>query len=172
MDVLESHPERGAPFTLTISDLDAGWCSVTVSAGGQSLPMDVSFLSDGLGDLTERAVRVLRGLERARCCWADEPGEYRWVLARRGEQLRIRVLGFAREFSQLDDEQGKLLFETECDLLRFASQWKGQLHQLLNTLGPEGYRLKWRHDFPLEEFEQLSRLIHEQEQARRPAWRE
>jgi hypothetical protein len=61
----------------------------------------------------------------------------------------------------LQDERGKLLFSTECKLLKFAIQVKAALRYLLEEHGVEGYKRQWvTYDFPMEVLEDLAVPYH------------
>jgi hypothetical protein len=94
-----------------------GWAEGWISDGVSHLSMVISYLSDALGDLTRATLAVLTYTDRAVCAWAEEPGEYRWILERQGERLLVRILWFDETFSRLLDEKGQALFSTECYLL-------------------------------------------------------
>lgn len=57
------------------------------------------------------------------------------------------------------DDRGEPLFRTECPRLRFATQVRGQVRQLVNEHGHEGYRERCRHPFPAAQMARLERQI-------------
>jgi hypothetical protein len=104
---------------------DRRHCQLTIADGANEAAVWHSTLlsSDALADLAE-AVSVLRTTDTARCAWADEPGEHRWILRRHGEDLHVTVLRFPEEFSKRPDEEGAVVFSAVCKLRRFAVQIK------------------------------------------------
>ncbi|HET8630786.1 MAG TPA: hypothetical protein VFL91_25490 [Thermomicrobiales bacterium] len=80
-----------------------------------------------LDDLAEAVVKLLQMVTRATCAWAVEPGEHRWILERRGEEVQITILWFRDSFSNQLDEQGEEEFSAVCKLRRFAVQVKNVL---------------------------------------------
>lgn len=149
-----------------------GWVTSHISDGVKSLDMYPSLVTGGnIAELAERVVVLLKmdqqGIpSKERCSWGDEPGEYRWVLqndtSKRGI-LRIDILRFDEPWSHLSDEEGKVLFSTDCSLLKFAIQVKTQLRDALQTLGPEEYRKRARGEFPYRAYDELKRLIREEQ---------
>ncbi len=138
-----------------------GWSEATIAKGDQTVTLYASYLSDAIGDLTEALVAILRSADRMTVAWADEPGEYRWILEKEASRLQIKILRFEETFSRRRDEAGELVFESECELSRFAAQLRGQLRQILNELGADGYKAQWvNHDFPMSAYQQLVELTH------------
>jgi hypothetical protein len=138
---------------LTVSDR-----IITVSGGEQSLSIWPSPVSDALWTLTRATNGLLQGAESGRAEWEDEPGQWRWLLDRRGDQLSIRVLHFTRSTRE-GDEKGTLAFDATCRLSRFAGELKSQLQAQLEEVGLEGYRQRWRRDFPTTEYNNLAAFI-------------
>jgi|SRR4051812_21334126 len=83
--------------------------------------------SMALDALAEAVINLLSGLDRGICAWEEEPGQYRWVLVREGEQVQITILWFRDSFSTLPDERGEVVFSALCPLRRFAVQVKNVL---------------------------------------------
>lgn len=118
-----------------------------------------SHLSDALGDLTWAVVALMNGALEQSCEWADEPGEWRWILVRDGDQLDVTILGFKETFSRLGNERGLLLFQSCCNLRQFAIQVNNQLWNLVREHGFDGYAKLWHNRFPEERWHMLGELI-------------
>ena len=69
-----------------------GWSEARLGDGPCSVRITASYLGDALGELLEAVGVLLEGAEQARCSWAEEPGEYRWIFDRAGSDVRLRVL--------------------------------------------------------------------------------
>jgi len=97
-----------------------GWVTSHISDGVNSLDMFPSRVTgDDIEALAERVVVLLKmdrqGVSiKQWCSWGDEPGEYRWVLENHNSNLRIDILWFDDSWSHLSDDNGKVLFRTEC----------------------------------------------------------
>jgi hypothetical protein len=139
--------------------LGAGTGRAWLSDGQQDAQFFTTYLSDPLGDLTRALITLLQGAAKARCAWADEPGEWRWLFERHGDELDIRILRFEDTFSNALDEQGAPHYSTRCKLLRLAVQVREQMRQILEEVGLDGYLEEWGYDFPLAEYERLNSLI-------------
>jgi hypothetical protein len=155
------------PFSFSVILYEHGTLSAGLSVGEEPVTIFASYLSDALGDLTGSAVALLAPslLDRVTCSWQDEPGETRWILRRVEDRVQVQLLRFEQTFSRLPDERGQSIFEAECSLLRFAAQVKGQLHQLHNEYGEEGYRNRWRHPFPMAAFQRLQTRVNDLKKA-------
>jgi len=135
---------------------------VRVEADGEGIDLFPSFpFGDALDYLIRGTVALMEGAPLSRFSWQDEPGEYRWFLQREEGILTVEILEFGDCFSTDPDERGAVIFSGRCWLLRFATQVKGQFHQLLNQYGASGYRALWRHEFPMAQFDRLTQLIAE-----------
>ena len=76
------------------------------------------------------AVRLLLlGASDANCSWWNEPGEYRWLFTRQGEQILIHIVWF-QDIAGWSDEKGETVLRMECELLTFAKRLFHQLGQL------------------------------------------
>jgi hypothetical protein len=140
--------------------LGSGSSEAEITDGVNSAVLSATFLSHALEDLTRAVNTLLRGEPAARCDWAEEPGQYRWLFVRSGEGLNIRILWFDRTFSNEPDEKGRPVFETECRLLQLAAQLRDQLGSVLDRYGEEGYRREWvNNDFPMREYRYLEERI-------------
>jgi hypothetical protein len=149
-------------LTLTYELRGSGTAEAVISDERASVTLTASYLSDALGDLADATLALMRGADRSRFAWAEEPGEYRWLLARQGADLQITVLWFRDTFSRQGDEQGGVVFRSQCSLVRFAGQVHGLLLRLLDDWGVEGYARQWKnHEFPLAAHERLTALLRE-----------
>ncbi len=140
-----------------------GNAEAIVAANGQEQDISPTFITDPLRDLAQELIVLLKNpsAERVSCEWVYEPGQYRWVITRKGPSVLIRILlvGFAS--SHREDDALEVIFQAQCSLLRLATQVKGQMHQVLNDLGREEYKKLWEGDFPMSEFLQLAQLIQD-----------
>lgn len=136
-----------------------GWARARLSDGANELEMYPSRLSDALGDLTWAVVALLNGALEQSCEWADEPGEWRWIMLRGGDQLNVTILRFEQTFSPLGNERGQRLFQSQCHLRQFAIQINNQLWNLVREHGLTGYADLWRHRFPEERWHMLGEVI-------------
>jgi len=127
----------------------AGWSEATMTIGGASTPLSASYLDDALGDLVAAAVLLPSAESTIRVSWAEEPGEFRWVLDRTGDQLAVRILWFDALWGSDPDEKGKALLNATCSLVAFQRAIASGARAVLDEWGEAGYREKWiDHDFP------------------------
>jgi len=156
-------------FEFTYKLLGSGSAEAWVFVDGRGVQMIISYISDALRDLA-RAVTDLFNLPdggQVRFSWEDESGEYRWIINRHGDAVTVKIVKFERCFSKLDDNRGELLFQVDCSLLRLATQVRGQIKQIFNEHGLDGYCEQWRNfSFPLDELDLLTKLIGENRTAK------
>lgn len=117
--------------------------SFTVSDGVETLTLPPSFSTD-LSGLGEAVVLLLQGVSTATWnwpvgSWYIPPGDYRWLLTRDDDDLRLRILWFPEPFSRKPDEHGELVFSAVCPLRRFAVQVKNGLDALSAMPHNEGW---------------------------------
>ena len=138
-----------------------GWAMASISDGVATVEMDVSFLSDALGDLARAARGILRGMPEATFSFQQEPGEHRFVVSRGGDgRVSVNVYRFPDTFSR--SRRGELVMTIECGLREFATECINCLRRVLDEHGEAGYRERWRNaDFPLREYRDLLALRRE-----------
>lgn len=129
----------------------AGWAEASISGGEASATLRASYLGDALGDLLEAVGVLLEGATGARCSWEDEPGEYRWIFSRRGEDVHVQVLGFEDSYLRKPDAAGTVVYESTLPLLGLAVAMADGAQAVLDEHGADGYMAKWiGHPFPTE----------------------
>ena len=142
---MQSRP--GVAFTYRLTG--AGWSEARLTIGAASTPLSASYLDDALGDLVAAAVLLSGAESTIRVSWAEEPGEFRWVLDRSGDQLAVRILWFDALWGTDPDEKGEVLLEGRCSLVAFQRAVAAGARAVLDEWGEVGYRAKWiDHDFP------------------------
>lgn len=85
---MQGRPEVEFTYRLT----GAGWSEALLTIGAASTRLSASYLDDALGDLIAAAVLAPGAESTIRVSWAEEPGEFRWVLDSSGDQLAVRIL--------------------------------------------------------------------------------
>jgi len=85
----------------------AGWADARISHNSKYRDMALSYLSDGLGDMAQAALGLVRGAREVSFSFQDEPGQHKWLLSRgEADSLRIRILWFDDTLSQRPQECG------------------------------------------------------------------
>lgn len=138
-----------------------GWAECTLHIEDQRATVTASYLSDALGDLASATTAALRGHPRPTASFAEEPGEYRWILEPLADgRLRVRVLEFSSLPSDRPDEEGSVLLDTVCRLRTFAGAVLSEIQRLEREHGVAGYREQWgRHDFRANRLAELQKLL-------------
>lgn len=121
------------------AELDDGASQVTVPA---------SFILDPLGNLLYALWRLMQGEIETRCSWVEEPGEYRWIMRREGDDVSLRILALASFFPSRPDEAGRLIFETRQDLRTFVRAIAMGASRTLGEHGESTYSDRMHAQFP------------------------
>lgn len=139
-------------FAFQFELVGSGWAAATLRSGPATVRVRASYLGDALGDLLAATWTLLDGDDLARCSWWEEPGEYRWLFIRTGQQVDLQILWFDELRANQPDEFGRLAFSTTQPLQRFAAATASGAAACLRTHGLQGYRAKWvDNDFPSDE---------------------
>ena len=133
-----------------------GWAHATISDGFEPLSMDLSYLSDGIGEMAASAAALLKGANETKFSFQDEPGEHVFVLTRgTQDSLRIEVFENRRNFER---RLRTPVLTIQCAILDFVGQVFSNLHSLRTEEG-DSYKERWGYDFPAEQYEFIRRNI-------------
>lgn len=148
------------PVSVTYRLVGSGWAECDVIIDDQLASMTASYLSDALGSLLEAAIRLMRGASDASAFFAEEPGEYRWLFTRIGEdRVRVRILAFD-DWNDQPEARGTLRLDAECRLRTFTGAVLAASQQVLREFGAEEYLRHWStFPFPVEAQAELKRLL-------------
>ena len=128
-----------------------GWAEARLAEGSNEVTITASYLEDALGDLLEAVGVLLEGAEQSRCCWEEEPGEYRWVFQRVASDVRLRVLAFRDLYSKEPDDRGTVVFESSMPLREVAAAIADGAQAVLDEYGEDEYLRLWaEHPFPVD----------------------
>ena len=141
-----------------------GWAEASLEDDERAVTISASYLSDALGDLARGAIAVLRGSGEARFFFEEEPGEYRWILKKKGsESYTLTIIEFPDLLENKPDEVGKVILEHGFTRVGFAKTVLKALEDVRHEHGEAGYKEKWReHDFPSKELSELHTLLDEE----------
>ena len=145
------------PMMLKYGLTGAGWATVTLECGDQTVEMTASYLHDSLSQLA-RAARDLGKTGSESVVFMDEPGEHHLLLRQANDEVaEVEVVWFDdwKSWNEpVGPAQRKLLGVVR--VAEFREQVISELRRLLHENGEEGYRKKWiQHDFPVEELREL-----------------
>jgi hypothetical protein len=152
-------------LSITYRLTGTGWATCTLSDGNSSCELTASYLSDALRSLVLSATAVLSGFMRVSFRFDEEPGEYRWVISSpRLNEIELEILAFEELWGDRPDSEGKSLFKTRCLPETFAKAVARAAQSILEEHGEAGYLERWSdHPFPIAQFEELNRLLKDQE---------
>jgi hypothetical protein len=155
--------------------LEHKWAETTITAGDNRFEMAPTLIfSDPLAELASLVAALLQHSDEeypveVGCVWHDEPGQWRWLLAKQGGQVRIQILRFNSGQENLANDQGQVVFAAEGDLVKFAIQVKTQLREIKDEIGPEPYQTRTGAPFPEATLAKLSKLIRAEQLKRKSA---
>lgn len=130
---------------------------ITDETAHASIP--ASYISDALGDLLYAVWRISQGDPTSRFSWADEPGEWRWIMTRDDRDVSLRVLWFDGRHPPRTDEHGELIFQTRQDVTVLARAFALGASRALAKNGEEGFLESWGHPFPTRKLEVLQAAL-------------
>lgn len=146
---MNAHTMTEPHVAITYRLTGTGWSEARLAIGHASVTLTASYLDDALGDLVRGAVALGQAESTVRVSWAEEPGEFRWVLDRVGDDVAVRVLWFDSLWGGEPDEKGRVLLDERCSLDDFRRAVAHGARAVLAEWGEEGYRNKWaEHEFP------------------------
>jgi hypothetical protein len=118
-----------------------GWAEAEVSHGLAAATVTASYLADALGDLLRAAGALADGAAEARCAWAEEPGETRWLLAREGDDVDVRIVAY--DGLGRGDEEGAEVFRARVPFAELRAAVVDAAERVLAEHGEDGYLAKW-----------------------------
>ncbi len=132
---------------LTMHRQDDGTLTVADELASVTLPRSFVPNVNDLAGLADAVTGLLNGADRMTWVWPvgswyTPPGEYRWLLDRQDDTVRLTMLWFDEPFSRRPDEAGVVVFVTECKLQRLAVQVKNELDRLLAEQGHPNTELR------------------------------
>lgn len=127
-----------------------GWSEGRFAIGDRWVGLDASYLTDALGDLLRAVYGLVQGDASARVSWALEPGEIRWLFARSGSSVAVRVLSFSDDYlDQPADDLGEDEIDGTVPLRSLAEAVAAGARAVLEEHGESGYKERWiEHPFP------------------------
>jgi hypothetical protein len=93
--------------------------------------------------------------------FTDEPGEHECVVTRTGtDGVQIRVFWY-QDWTPPGRDTGDEVFVCDATVSEFCQTVFACCKRLLDEHGEDGYKGRWiAHEFPIETFERLSRLLY------------
>ena len=139
---------------------DAGWAGMTITTPEQSVFMIASYLHDSLKQLAEASLHLTRGIMRTVISFVDEPGEHQLILEKgEADLLRVEIRWF-KDWASWNYVSVKydVVAQFTTSFTEFGVSVLNNLETLLLEHGEAGYKEKWRHDFPIAEYERLKAI--------------
>jgi hypothetical protein len=152
--------EPSAVFEFNYKLVGSDWSEARVGDEHAHANLTASYLSDALGNLLEAVALVTEGVAEARRSFDEEPGEYRWILRRVGDDVVLTVLAFDEQWGNEPDSEGKIFFRSRQPVLQVGRKLLSEAQRLLDDLGPDLYARQWvDHPFPQAQMDRRRRAI-------------
>ena len=153
-------PNTPTPVAFSYALTGTGWSAAELTVGQTVRDVSASYLSDALGDLLGALVQLTEADGEARVSWEEEPGEFRWILTRTGDDLAIRLLWFDDLYPPQPDEQGLVGIDDTCAFTAFVQAVAGAARAVLGEHGEDGYLERWvEHPFPTAHLHALEQWL-------------
>lgn len=137
-----------------------GWAWARISHGDSTADITASYLVDALGDLLLAVWTLTEGARDARCSWAEEPGEYRWLFRIDGDHVDVHILQFDDLWTGRADERGRTVFRAAMALRVLVEAVAQAATEVERRYGRDGYRDKWvEYGFPADTLAELQRWL-------------
>ena len=136
-----------------------GWADVRVGDDRSEAAVVASYISGAPEELLTAVARLATGAGEARAQFEAEPTAYRWIFARDGDAVSIRLLQLPD--GDLLDDGGTEIWRTSQDVDTLVRAVVRCFDEVASAYGESGYEQAWREPFPRRELERL-----------RTAWRE
>jgi hypothetical protein len=133
-----------------------GWVRARFEIGSARAELTGSYLRDGPGDLLLGLCVLRASPGTVRVTWAEEPGEFRWVFHRVGDDVTTRILWFDDWPTDLRDDDGTEVLVATCGVGTLIRGITAGTSRLLRDTDEEAYARRWGHSFPAGALADLS----------------
>lgn len=130
-----------------------GWADCTVADEHAEAGATASYISAAPEELLTAVTRLIAGEQQARAQFEAEPGAYRWIFRREGNEVSVRLLQLPDSGGH--DEAGTELWSTRQATDTLARAIIRGFDQVAHACGESGYRDQWGSPFPRTELEAL-----------------
>lgn len=138
-----------------------GWAVGKLKSRDFSAEFNASYLHDTLNSIINALIGLLTDRNRVVIPFYDEPGEHQIVIEKiDSTKITIELKwyeNYATEY-MIDTDKYESLFKGETTLKSLVSNGFDSIKKILDENGIEGYKEKWRHEFPISDYNKLTEL--------------
>lgn len=138
-----------------------GWAVGKLKSRDFSAEFNASYLHDTLNSIISALIGLLTDRNRVVIPFYDEPGEHQIVIEKiDSTKITIELKwyeDYATEY-MIDADKYESLFKGETTLKSLVSNGFHSIKRILDENGIEGYKEKWRHEFPISDYKKLTEL--------------
>ncbi len=139
-----------------------GWAIGTLKSRDFSAEFNASYLHDTLNSIINALIELLTDRKRVVIPFYDEPGEHQIVIEKiDSTKITIELRwyeAYATDY-MIDTEKYESLFKGETTLKSLVSNGFDSIKRILDEEGIDGYKEKWRHEFPVSDYKKLTELL-------------
>src|SRR5262249_43013035 len=137
---------------------EGGWARAWAEHDGVAFPMEVSYISDSLGDLVRAALEVLRG-RPAEFFWNKEPGSYHWRLhVVEPGHISVQIDELPNEF--LDGDRPQISGDDRFVAVVASNEFAVAILEAMDSVSPSLYNRSWEeYSYPSAEVDNLRNLV-------------
>ncbi len=138
-----------------------GWAVGKLKSRDFSAEFNASYLHDTLNSIINALIGLLTDRNRVVIPFYEEPGEHQ-IIIEKIDSTKITIElkwyeDYATEYMN-DADKYESLFKGETTLKSLISNGFNSIKRILNENGIEGYKEKWRHEFPISDYKKLTEL--------------
>lgn len=138
-----------------------GWAIGMLKSRDFSTEFNASYLHDTLNSIINAIIGLLTDRKRVAIPFHDEPGEHQLVIEKIDSNKVSIELKWYEDYATeyvIDTDKYVSLFKGETTLKGFFSIAFDSIKRILDENGIEGYKEKWRHEFPISDYKKLTEL--------------
>tara|TARA_R110002020_G_C16117543_1_gene760086 strand:- start:434 stop:913 length:480 start_codon:yes stop_codon:yes gene_type:complete len=138
-----------------------GWAIGTLKSRDFSAKFNASYLHDTPKSIINALIGLLTDRNRVVIPFYDEPGEHQIVIEKI-DSIKITIeLKWYQDYAtqyMIDTDKYESLFKGETTLKSLISNGFNSIKRILDENGIDGYKEKWRHEFPISDYKKLTEL--------------
>ncbi len=140
---------------------DHGWAIGKLKSKDFSTEFNASYLHDTLNSIINALIGLLTDRKRVVIPFYDEPGEHQLVIEKIDSTKVVIELKWFEDYAteyMIDTDKYDSLFKGETTLKSIISNGYDSIKKILDENGIDGYKEKWRHEFPISDYNKLTKL--------------
>ncbi len=139
---------------------ESGWMRLSVLHGDHSFSIDAAYTPyDWLTGLAHAVSKVAAGIDEVTVPLAEGPGEWDFAFHGACDRISVRITSFPDHSRMLGT--GRREFEFQGSRLDVCLAFWRALRRLESQISSDEFERAWRHPFPAEKLEELSKIMQQ-----------